>query len=164
MKILTHHFPSSYHRWSRRKTDLLIHQSISSNPVVSFTIPAAQSTADGLLSTIFFVLFPFFRDQLLFQPYLFLQSCFLQSCLPSFCILSCSAALLDVQCSMVCSCMYPMVVHLFPGRGNGHQGPARSMKESKQQAAFYQVSVQCQAKRAGMKGRRCDVILTPGQG
>lgn len=107
-------------------------------------------------STTLFVLFPFFRGQLLFPPYLFLQSCVSQSYLSSFCILSCSAALLDVQCSMACSCTYPMVVHLVPGRGNGHQDPAGNLKESSHQAAFYQVSMQCQAKRAGMKSRRCD--------
>lgn len=99
---------------------------------------AAQSTADGCPSTTFFVLVPLFRGQLLFPPYLFLQNCFSQSCLSSFCILSCSAALVDVQCSMACFCTYPMVVYLAPGRGNGHQGPASSLKESSQQAAFYQ--------------------------
>lgn len=31
-----------------------------------------------------------------------------------------------------------MVVHLVPGRGNGHQDPASDLKESNQHAAFYQ--------------------------
>lgn len=89
-------------------------------------------------SSTFFVLFPFFRGQLLFPPHLLFQSYFSLSCLSSFCIFSCSVALLDVQCSIACSCSYPMVVHLVPGRGNGHQDPVSNLKESNQHTACYQ--------------------------
>lgn len=138
MKILAHHF------------HLLMMGGLGEKLNCSFINPSAVTwlflsqsqllslQQMGCPSTTFFVLFPFFRGQLLFPRYLFLQSCFLQSCLSSFSISTCSAALLDVQCSMACSCLYPMVVHRAPRRGNGHQDPASNLKESNQHAAFYQ--------------------------
>ncbi|XP_042663724.1 uncharacterized protein LOC122154871 isoform X2 [Tyto alba] len=79
--------------------------------------------------------------QLLFIPYLFLQSCssgFSQSCLSSFSTSSCSPALSDMQCPVAGSYLCPTLVRLIPGRGNGPRDPASNLKESNQHTTFYQ--------------------------
>lgn len=155
MKILTNHFPS-YDGRSRREIELLIHQSISRNLVVSFTILTAQSTADGL---------PFHT---LLCSFLGVNFCFHQ--IPSF-----EAAFHRPDCprspfhpalqlSWVCSALWlvsaciPWLCILFLGgrvvtwiQQATWRSPANMQPFTKPQ-----VSVQCQAKTAGMKSRRYD--------
>ena len=136
---MTHPFPSSsYDGRSRREIEL---SCICSSLVVSSPILTAWSSAAGLLFRSLFCSFSFFRGQLLFLPYLFLQSCssgFSQSCLSSFSISSCSPAVLDMRCPVAGSFLCPTVVHLVPGRGNGPWDPASNLKDSSWHAAFYQ--------------------------
>lgn len=111
---------------------------LSQSRLLSLQQMGCPSTAFFVSFFVSFSVFHFLGVSFCFHHISSFKAAFDRAACPHSPISSCSAAVLDVQCSMACSCLYPMVAHLVPGRGNGHQDPASDLKESNQHAAFCQ--------------------------